>query len=92
MNFDDNLAHGVYKAAAQLGLSIPNDLSVVGFDDNPLSIFASPPLTTVYLPKERIASSCIEILHNILLDGNSSKAIYSLSPHLVIRDSVKQIF
>jgi LacI family transcriptional regulator len=92
MNFDDNLAHGVYKAAAQLGLSIPNDLSVVGFDDNPLSIFASPPLTTVYLPKERIASSCIEILHNILLDGNSSKAIYSLSPHLVIRNSVKQIF
>jgi LacI family transcriptional regulator len=92
MNFDDNLAHGVYKAVAQFGLSVPDDISVIGFDDNPLSIFSNPPLTTVYLPKEKIANSCIEILHNIILEGKTNKTIYSLSPHLVCRGSVKEVF
>lgn len=88
LTFDDNLAHGVYKAAAKLGLSIPNDLSVIGFDDNPLSVFSQPPLTTVYLPKESIANSCIQILHAILLEDANNLLYYSLSPHLVSRASV----
>ena len=92
MTFDDNFAMGVYQAAKQLELSIPNDLSVIGFDDNALSAFASPPLTTVHLPKERIAESCIEILNSHLISTKSSNSIYTLTPYLVDRNSVKQIY
>lgn len=41
---------GVYEAARQLGLRIPEDLSVVGFDDIQTSEFMGPPLTTVHQP------------------------------------------
>ena len=44
------MAAGVYRAAYQLGLSIPDDLSVVGFDDSPLASRIWPPLTTIRLP------------------------------------------
>lgn len=47
---NDEMAAGVYHAARQLGLSIPNDLSVVGFDDTPVSARLWPPLTTVRWP------------------------------------------
>jgi len=88
MTFDDTMAHGVYKAAAQFGLRVPEDLSVIGFDDNPLVAFSMPPLTTIHLPKEKMAESCISILHSVLLESNSDTRIFSLEPHLVQRESV----
>lgn len=45
--FSDSLAADVYRAAAELGLRVPADLSVVGFDDSPLARRLAPPLTTV---------------------------------------------
>ncbi|MFV0352341.1 MAG: LacI family DNA-binding transcriptional regulator [Oscillospiraceae bacterium] len=92
MCFGDNFALGVYKAAAQLGLSVPDDISVIGFDDNDICEFTSPPLHSVHLPKEKMAYSCLEILKNDLLDGKPSNGFYSLSPHLVSRKSVKAIY
>ena len=47
---NDEMAAGVYKAAQKLGLSIPEDLSIVGFDDSPLASRLWPSLTTVRLP------------------------------------------
>lgn len=47
---DDNLAMGVYAAAASLGLTVGNDLSVIGFNDLSSAELVSPPLTTVRLP------------------------------------------
>lgn len=44
--FSDSLAYGVYAAARELGLRIPDDLSVVGYDDHPVSVLLPPPLTT----------------------------------------------
>lgn len=92
MCFGDNFALGVYKAAAQLGLSIPNDISVIGFDNNEVCEFANPPLTTVHLPRERMASSCIEILESGMEQEKRGKLTFSLSPHLVSRKSVKIIY
>lgn len=89
MTFCDSLAHGVYKAAIQLGLKIPDDISIIGFDDNPLSVFSMPPLSTVYLPKEKIADCCIKILHAALIDNDPAISFYSLEPYLVSRESVK---
>jgi DNA-binding LacI/PurR family transcriptional regulator len=46
------LALGALQAASELGLSVPEELSVVGFDDSPAAAFARPPLTTVAQPHE----------------------------------------
>ncbi len=84
----DALAYGVYKAAAMLGLTIPSDISVIGFDDYALSSFAMPPLTTVCLPTERIAERCAEILNTKLKGDSESTQIFSIEPHLVQRKSI----
>ncbi|GHT86965.1 HTH-type transcriptional repressor PurR [Bacteroidia bacterium] len=88
LTFDDGMAYGVYKAASQLGFRVPEDISVIGFDDNPFSAFSMPPLTTIHLPKERMAESCISILNSVLLGNQSDMCIYSLEPYLVKRESV----
>jgi DNA-binding LacI/PurR family transcriptional regulator len=48
----DTLAVGALQAAAELGISVPVDLSVVGFDDSPVAAHTAPPLTTVAQPQE----------------------------------------
>jgi DNA-binding LacI/PurR family transcriptional regulator len=50
LTLSDQLAFGVFEAAKKMGLSIPEDLSVVGFDDVPEASRTEPPLTTVYQP------------------------------------------
>lgn len=88
LTFDDNLAYGVYKSALHNRLKIPDDLSIVGFDDNPLSAFSAPPLTTIHMPKERLAEGCIKILKSVLIENRSETHIFTLEPTLVSRNSV----
>ncbi|MCB5168547.1 LacI family DNA-binding transcriptional regulator [Streptomyces bambusae] len=64
----DQQAMGVYEAARQAGLSIPQDLSVVGFDDLPMCEWLSPPLTTVRQPLEEMGRLAARTLFQ-LLDG-----------------------
>ena len=49
----DVLAIGALQAAAELGVAVPGELSIVGFDDSPAAALASPPLTTVAQPHEK---------------------------------------
>ena len=48
----DTLAIGALQAAAELGVTVPTELSVVGFDDSPIAQHTTPPLTTVAQPQE----------------------------------------
>lgn len=64
----DQQAMGVYEAARQGGLSIPGDLSVVGFDDLPMCDWLSPPLTTVRQPLEEMGRVAARTLFQ-LMDG-----------------------
>ncbi|NML50685.1 LacI family transcriptional regulator [Streptomyces sp. R302] len=64
----DQQAMGVYEAARQGGLSIPRDLSVVGFDDLPMCDWLSPPLTTVRQPLEEMGRVAARTLFQ-LMDG-----------------------
>ncbi|MGA5218979.1 LacI family DNA-binding transcriptional regulator [Streptomyces cinereoruber] len=63
---DDILAAGVYKAARRLGLRIPEDLSVTGFDDMALATVVEPELTTVRLPAEEFGRRGMEALLAVL--------------------------
>ncbi|MEQ4725880.1 substrate-binding domain-containing protein [Nonomuraea sp. B19D2] len=58
---NDMQALGVYQAARELGLSIPRDLSVVGFDDVPVVAWVDPPLTTVHQPLSEMADAATEL-------------------------------
>ena len=84
---NDEMAAGVYRVANRLGLSIPGDLSIVGFDDGPLASRLLPSLTTIRLPIRelgRIAAN--KILHPETAGGTHAM-VTPLEPHLVIRDS-----
>lgn len=62
LSMSDAAAAGVLQAARHLGLSVPNDLSVVGFDDLPLTRFTDPPLTTVHQPVRRKGEEAARML------------------------------
>jgi LacI family transcriptional regulator len=85
---NDEMAAGVYRAAQRLGLAIPHDLSVIGFDDGPLAARLLPSLTTIRLPIRDIG----RLAAGKLIDPANSNdpervATSPIIPHLVIRDS-----
>ncbi len=69
---DDLLAGAAYRAARQLGLSIPDDLSVVGFNDVVLARLLHPELTTVNIPADRLGREAIRRLLS-KLDGKATR-------------------
>lgn len=89
--FSDILAFGAIKAAREKGKNIPDDLSVVGFDDTALAQYIDPPLTTVkrfrYDSSHLIARSIGDLINN----RNIEKINISLKTELVIRQSCKKI-
>src|SRR5207248_2667071 len=63
---NDQQALGVYEAARQRGLRIPQDLSVVGFDDLPVARWVSPPLTTVRQPLAEMGRAAAQMLGELI--------------------------
>jgi DNA-binding LacI/PurR family transcriptional regulator len=86
--FCDAMALGVYAGARRLGLAIPRDLSVVGYDDTPMASFTDPQLTTVRNPVDLVASNCARVMSARLLDRETSIKRILLEPSLVERGSV----
>lgn len=72
----DDMALGVMSVAARLGLSIPSDLSVVGFDDNPAAKVVWPQLTTVRQPIAEMAAAAAELL----ISGDAKAALEAGQP------------
>jgi LacI family transcriptional regulator len=67
----DGMAMGVMAAAARMGLSIPSDLSVAGFDDTPTARVVWPPLTTVRQPINEMAAAAADFL----ISGEAKRAL-----------------
>ncbi len=88
--FCDRTAVGVYNAAGELGLRIPQDLSVVGFDNEAFTADMLPPLTTMELPHADMARHAVEELHQaILLPGSRPRHLrMKFDCPLVFRSSV----
>lgn len=81
----DHLATGVLHGAADLGLNVPGDLSVVGFDDIPMASFTVPPLTTIRMPVEEMTA----IAARLAMDETYAGGVQSfvVKPSLVVRKS-----
>jgi len=83
----DALALGAVRAAYRQGLTVPGDLSVVGFDDSPYLIATDPPLTTVRQPVRAIGAAAVEALKAQISGhaGNDDETLYE--PELIVRSS-----
>ncbi|WP_189714503.1 LacI family DNA-binding transcriptional regulator [Streptomyces chryseus] len=83
----DMMALGVVRAARERGLEVPDDLSVVGFDDSQLIAFTNPPLTTVRQPVQAMATAAVGALLEELGGSPVQRTEYVFQPELVVRDS-----
>jgi LacI family transcriptional regulator len=79
------MAVGVYLAARERGLNIPQDVSVVGFDDAPIATRLWPPLTSVRLPLREMGRLAGEILAPGVHRGRAPA--HDIKPELIVRAS-----
>lgn|SRR6185437_5907096 len=85
--FNDKVAVGVLQAAADRNLSVPGDVSVIGFDDIDVSRSTTPKLTTVRQPLQEMGRMAVTALMRVL-DGHQAEALHiELATELVVRSS-----
>jgi LacI family transcriptional regulator len=87
----DQQALGVYEAARQRGLRIPQDLSVVGFDDLPAARWVSPPLTTVRQPLADMGRVAAEMLGSLIEGIPLRSQRVELATELIVRESAAHL-
>jgi len=83
----DMQALGVLRAARQLGLSVPRDLSVVGYDDLPLAEWVGPSLTTVRQPLREMAGAATRMLLALARGEKPQSTRIDLATELIVRES-----
>ncbi|MEV6594471.1 LacI family DNA-binding transcriptional regulator [Streptomyces acidicola] len=88
---NDLVALGVITGARQLGVRVPDDLSVIGIDDMPLAATAHPALTTIAVPMERAGSLSLELLAQSVADERHQPRTLRLPTQLVVRGSTGQV-
>jgi LacI family transcriptional regulator len=90
--FNDLIAIGAYQAAHDLGIQIPDDLSVVGFDDCQMAAVMGPPLTTVATYPTELGKQIAEIILSVhqspIVNGFLHRRTY---PRLIERQSIKAL-
>ncbi|MEW9534477.1 LacI family DNA-binding transcriptional regulator [Microbispora sp. NPDC049125] len=84
---NDLQALGVYQAAREAGLSIPQDLSVVGFDDLPVVAWIDPPLTTVHQPLNEMAAAATELALSLGRGEEITQVGLEIATTLTVRES-----
>ncbi len=88
--FNDLMAYGAYKAIYDCGLNVPNDISVVGYDDLMFSQMLSVPLTSIAQNTKELSENVSRLVLDAI-NGIEHKKHILVAPNLHIRDSVKKI-
>lgn len=83
----DVMALGAVRAARARGLSVPEDVSVVGFDDSPLIAFTDPPLTTIRQRVEEMSTAAVGALINDISGVPDPRTELVYAPELIVRGS-----
>ncbi len=84
--FSDSIAYGVYAAARELGLTIPDDLSVIGYDDHPISSLLTPPLTSFDWNSDHLVEVAVGMTL-AAIDGRRARRRVVIEPRLQSRGS-----
>ncbi|STY62921.1 HTH-type transcriptional repressor PurR [Mannheimia haemolytica] len=91
--FNDSMALGAISAITEKGLNVPQDISVIGYDNVHSSRFYAPPLTTIHQSKSRLGSAALELLLERIEDNENAKEpkVLEFFPELVKRKSVRNL-
>lgn len=84
---NDNMAIGALKALSDAGIAVPDQISLLGFDDIPMAPCRRPALSSVRIPVSEMITAIINKLIDIL-DGGEINKRQTFSAELIIRDSV----
>jgi LacI family transcriptional regulator len=87
----DNVAMGVKAALREAGLRVPEDISLMGFDDIPWAQYADPPLTTVHLQAQELARRACLVLMDLLQGQKPEEKQQIIETELVIRKSCRRL-
>lgn len=88
--FNDRLAFGAYQALHEAGLTVPDDVSLVSFDDHPIAGWLRPGLTTFAIPHDQLGRRAVELLLDVVTGDGERRpgAVHRLPMPLVTRESV----
>lgn len=89
--FNDMMAYGVYRAASVKGISIPGELSIVGYDDLPFSEIAEPPLTSVRQGAYEIGVEAVNAIVRQITEPETVPQNVTLRPELAVRKSTARV-
>lgn len=84
---NDEIAVGVLDAARDAGVSVPNQLSVVGVDDRPMATLVRPTLTTLHQPFDEVGQEATQLLISSIARHEISPCVRLFLPNLVVRES-----
>lgn len=84
---NDAMAFGACQALWKAGLSVPEDIALVGYDDIELARFMTPPLTTIHQPKDALGELAIEVLIQRIAHPDLQQQRLQATPELVVRGS-----
>jgi len=84
---NDAMAVGAYQALYQAGLSIPQDMAIIGYDDIELARYMTPPLTTIHQPKDELGELAIDVLIHRMAEPDLQQQRLQLTPVLIERGS-----
>jgi DNA-binding LacI/PurR family transcriptional regulator len=84
---NDQMALGVLRAMHEAGRKVPEELSIVGFDDIPEAAYFAPPLTTVRQDFDEMGSRSVRLLLQMLETGQAPPAPAAVQPQLILRES-----
>lgn len=87
----DNVAMGAKSALREAGLRIPDDVSLIGFDDIPWAKYSDPPLTTIRLPAQSLASEACLLLLDLMQGLEREEQRLVLDTELVVRKSCRNL-
>ena len=84
---------GVIKAAEEMGLNIPENISLISFDEQPYSAFLGTPMTTIDQKKNEMGQLAVDVLLKYISNKEYRKKVINmtLKTNLIIRDSVRRI-
>jgi LacI family transcriptional regulator len=84
---NDMTAIGVLHKAFRVGLRVPADLSVIGYDDIHMAKVTIPPLTSIQMSRIDLARAAVKALKAHIIDGGNPQREYGIDTHLVVRES-----
>jgi DNA-binding LacI/PurR family transcriptional regulator len=88
---NDNTAIGVLRGCAELGIRVPDELSIAGFDNTAMAEHVSPALTTVHIHKMEMGEFAARRLHEIMSGVNSVPVVTTLATSLICRQSARPL-